>query len=71
MAQALDRAVVAQERQEAERHVAEDRPDLGCVAGVDAAGTLAEDDRHAAPNARRFSMPHRPRTRAARRLASA
>jgi hypothetical protein len=44
MAQAFDRAVVAQESQEAERHVAEDRHDLGCIAGVDAAGILAEDD---------------------------
>ena len=44
MAQAFDRAVVAQETQEAERHVAEDRQDLGCIAGVDAAGILAEDD---------------------------
>ena len=44
MAQAFDRAVVAQETEEAERHIAEDCHDLGCVAGMDAAGILAEDD---------------------------
>ena len=44
MAQAFDRAVVTQEPQEAERHVAEDRHDLGRFAGMDAAGILTEDD---------------------------
>ena len=44
MAQAFDRAVLTQETQEAERHVAEKRHDLGCVAGMDAAGILAADD---------------------------
>ena len=44
MAQAFDRAVVAQEAQEAECHVAEERHDLGRFAGMDAAGILAADD---------------------------
>ena len=44
VAQALNRAVVAQEGEQADGQVAEERHDLGRVAGVDAAGILGEVD---------------------------